>query len=108
MKTLRKWIKNKPSLILSEHDLRTIIYYIEIGDRAIIEFPQGKANGSIKEISPTGLKVRIWDGEIGITKFFKWSNIIEIKKSNIKQKKTFLKNVWQKIIKLLIFKDKVG
>lgn len=107
MKTLRRWIKNRPSIILNEHDLQTIIHYVEIGDRAIIELSQGKANGSIKGIFPKGLSIRVWDGEIGTTKFFKWSNIIEIKKSNIKRKNTFLKNVWQKIIKLLITK-KVG
>lgn len=77
--------KNRPSIFISEYDLQTIIHYIDVEDRAIIQLPDGRANGKIKEISPTGLKVRIWDGEVGITKFFRWCDIIEIKKS-VKQK----------------------
>lgn len=84
LKTQR--FKNRPSIFINEYDLPTIIHYIDIGDRAIIQLPGGRANGQIKEISPTGLKVRIWDGEIGILKFFRWCDIIEIKKLTVKQK----------------------
>lgn len=85
LKTM-KWIKNRPSVVVNEYDLQTIIHYVEVGDRAIIQLPDGKANGRITEISPTGLRVRIWDGEIGTIKFFRWYNIMEIKKSTVTQK----------------------
>ena len=79
--------KNRPSIYITEFDLQTIIHYADVGDRAIIQLPDGRANGQIKEISPTGLKVRIWDGEIGVLQFFRWCDIIEIKKKlTVKQK----------------------
>lgn len=81
-----KKFKNRPSILVNEFDLQTIIHYVDVGDRAIIQLPEGQANGQIKEILPTGLKVRIWDGEIGILKLFRWCDIIEIKKSTVKQK----------------------
>jgi len=78
--------KNRPSIFIDEYDLPTIIHYADVGDRVIIQLPEGRANGQIKEISPTGLKVRIWDGEMGTLTFFRWCDIIEIKKLTVKQK----------------------
>lgn len=90
--TIKKWIQKRESILLHEHDLQTIIHYAEVGDRAIIKYPQGCANGKITEVLPTGLKVRIWDGEIGTIQFFQWYKIIEIRKLKIKRKMTFLQN----------------
>lgn len=81
-----KWLKNRPSLIICEHDLQSIIHYTDIGDRAIIQFRQGCANGRITEILPTGLKVRIWDGEMGTIQFYRWYNIIEVRKLKVTRK----------------------
>ena len=79
-------IKNRPSLLICEHDLQSIIHYVDVGDRAIIQLPDGQANGQIKGIFPKGLTIRIWDGEIGTIKFFQWYKIIEIKKLKVKHK----------------------
>jgi len=100
LKTM-KWLKNRPSLLICENDLQTIINYAEVGDRAIIQLPQGRANGQIKGIFPKGLTIRIWDGEIGTIQFYRWYNIIEIKKLKIKRKMSFLQIIKFKIKQLI-------
>ena len=99
-----KWLKNRASLIISEHNLQSVIHYADVGDRVIVQLPQGYSNpvcstlktesrcpqklinGKITEVFPTGLKVRLWDGEIGTIVFFRWYNIIEIRKLKVKPK----------------------
>ena len=94
--------KNRPSIYITEFDLQTIIHYADVGDRAIIQLPDGRANGQIKEISPTGLKVRIWDGEIGVLQFFRWCDIIEIKKLIVNQQQTKNRYVIIGLISMLV------
>lgn len=97
---MKKWIKNRESIYVKDFDLQTVIHYVDVGDRAVVELENEQRSGVVKKIAPNGLNIKIYDGRIGTTHFFQWYKIVKLRKLKIK-KPFSLMNKFKQLLTLL-------